>query len=483
MKTRLFNFLVFLFICTSSHAQLRIIGGTAIDISQRPYQAAIFINGEFQGGGVIINNQWILTAAHVVYGKATSTISVSTGYTNLNNDPARSSVSQVIIHPDYVYSTSIVPNDIALIKLSSSLSFSANRTPVNISKSTSYASGTTAFTSGWGRRYAGGAASLNQLYKTNVTITSSANKLLTAQASNTSPYEGDSGGPLTISSTDGDLLIGIVLGGSNPSTSPFYFLNIGNYYNWIASYVSLYSISGPDLLCNGSTATFTISAPGATLELSPNLSIVSQSGKNYTIKGNYNGRAYINILAGNTYLARKSLWVGAPIISGISYNGSTLTAETFGGDACISRTEWTIGGNVFTTYSKSISSPYSSGTYTVSVRGVNSCGTGTYYTTQISFSDRGTFSLTVEPDSRIVTVTPIPREDDETAPVMASRKSTANATMRYVLADLTSGSLKATGYMPESGGTLDFSGASAGMYVFKLYTSTGAEETFKISLK
>lgn len=66
---------------------------------------------------------------------------------------------------------------------------------------------------------------------------------------------------------------------------------------------------------------------------------------------------------------------------------------------------------------------------------------------------------------------------------MANRKSTANATMRYVLADLTSGSLKATGYLPESGGTLDFSEAPAGMYVFKLYTSAGAEETFKISLK
>lgn len=475
MKTRLINFLVFLFICTSLHAQLKIIGGTAIDISQRPYQAAIFVDGSFSGGGVIINNQWILTAAHVVYGQNTAT-SVSTGYTNLNSDPSRSSISQIIRHSSA---------DIALVKLSSPLTFSSTRKPINISKKTSYSSGTTGIVSGWGRRTVGGSASLTQLYKTNVSIGSCSSSLLEAIKSNTSSYKGDSGGPLTISSSDGDLLIGVVKGGNenNPSAYPTIYTNIGTYYNWIASYVSLYSISGPDLLCNGSTATFTISAPGATLELSPNLSIVSQSGKNYTIKGNYNGRAYINILAGNTYLARKTLWVGAPIISGISYNGSTLTAETFGGDACISRTEWTIGGNVFTTYSKSISSPYSSGTYTVSVRGVNSCGTGTYYTTQISFSDRGTFSLTVEPDSRIVTVTPIPREDDETAPVMASRKSTANATMRYVLADLTSGSLKATGYMPESGGTLDFSGASAGMYVFKLYTSTGAEETFKISLK
>ena len=30
-----------------ANAQLRIIEGTAVDISQRPFQAAIFINGEF----------------------------------------------------------------------------------------------------------------------------------------------------------------------------------------------------------------------------------------------------------------------------------------------------------------------------------------------------------------------------------------------------------------------------------------------------
>lgn len=481
MKTKIFSFLIFLFIGVSSYAQQRIIGGSAIDISQRPFQAAIFIDGKFSGGGVIINNQWILTAAHVTQradgsSAPASSIKASTGYTNLNNDTQKSSVSQVIRHSNA---------DIALVKLSSPLTFSSTRKPINISKATTYSSGTTGIVSGWGRRIVGGSASLEQLYKTNVSISSCSSSFLEATKSNTSSYKGDSGGPLTISSSDGDLLIGIVKGGNenNPNAYPTIYINIGTYRDWITSYVDLYSVSGPDLVCNGSTGTFTISAPGATLELSPNLSIVSQSGKNYTIKGNYNGRAYINILAGSTDLARKALWVGAPIISGISYDGSTLTAETFGGDASISRTEWTIGGNVFTTYSKSISSPYSSGTYTVSVRGVNSCGTGTYYTTQISFSDRGTFSLAIEPGSRLVTITPIPREDDETAPVMASRKSTANATMRYVLADLASGSLKATGYMPESGGTLDFSGASAGMYVFKLYTSTGAEETFKISLK
>lgn len=476
-----FNLLISFFVCVSLHAQQKIIGGSAVDISQRPFQAAVFIDGNFSGGGVIINNQWILTVAHVTKRAdgslaPVSSIKVSTGYTNLNNDTQKSSVSQVIRHSSV---------DIALLKLSSPLTFSSTRMPIYISMLTTYSSGTTATVSGWGRRAVGEGSSLTQLYKTDVTIESCASDFLTIKKSSTSAYKGDSGGPLTISTSDGNLLVGIVKGGDKdiPSSYPTYYINVGTYRNWITSYTELYFFSGPDLINSGATVSFTISAPGGTLELSPNLSIVSQSGKNYTIKANGNGRAYINLKAGNNYVVRKPLWVGAPIVSGITYNGSTLTAETFGGDAHISRTEWTIGGNVFTAYDKFISSPYSSGTYTVSVKATNSCGTSSAYTTQISFSDRGTFSLTVEPGSRIVTVTPIPQENDEVVSALASPKSATNATLRYVLADLTTGSLKATGYLPESGGTLDFSDAPAGMYVFKLYTSTGAEETFKISLK
>lgn len=428
-----------------------------------------------------------MTAAHVVHNRSVSSITVSTGYTNLNNDPARSSVSQIYKHPSYIYSKETVSYDIALIKLSKPIVFGSNRKPIAISNLESYSTGTIATVSGWGARGIGASASTNQLYKTNITISTCANKMIEAKKSNTSAYQGDSGGPLAISSTNGDRLIGIVCGGktSNPANYPSYYTNVCSFYSWIISYVpSLYKISGPDLMSSGSTYTYTITpAPSSSeVNLSPNLTLVSLSKEILTVKATSNARAYININVGNYIVGNKPLWVGTPIISGISYNGSTLTAETFGGDASISRTEWMIGSNIFTSPSKSISSPYSSGTYNISVRGVNSCGTGGYYTTQISFSDRGIFSLTVEPGSRIVTITPIPLEDDEMAPAMANHKSTTNVTMRYVLADLTSGSLKATGYMPESGGTLDFSGASAGIYVFKLYTSTGAEETFKISL-
>ena len=82
-------------------AQLRIVGGSAVDISQRPYQAAVFVDGVFNGGGVIISSRYILTAAHVVNGYSSSRIRVSVGHTNLNLDYNRLNVSKINVHEKY----------------------------------------------------------------------------------------------------------------------------------------------------------------------------------------------------------------------------------------------------------------------------------------------------------------------------------------------------------------------------------------------
>lgn len=86
MKTKYFIILALFFTSITLFAQQRIIGGSAIDITQRPFQVAIFIYGKYTGGGVIINNQWILTVAHIAEKYSVSQMSISLGYTNLNND-------------------------------------------------------------------------------------------------------------------------------------------------------------------------------------------------------------------------------------------------------------------------------------------------------------------------------------------------------------------------------------------------------------
>lgn len=124
MKTK-YLLIFFLLVMSTVYlfSQERIIGGTTANITERPYQAAIFVNGNFTGGGVIIGKKWILTAAHVVDGYSASSITVSTGYTNLNSDNNRSTVKKVIVHENYTGQETF---DIALLELNTSLDLSSN---------------------------------------------------------------------------------------------------------------------------------------------------------------------------------------------------------------------------------------------------------------------------------------------------------------------------------------------------------------------
>lgn len=128
----------------------------------------------------------------------------------------------------------------------------------------------------------------------------------------------------------------------------------------------------------------------------------------------------------------------------------------------------------------SIYSPYSSGTYAVSVRATNACGTSSTYTTQIDLSQGGTYSIILNAGSRSVTVIPV--SDDSGDSNSASPLSSATSTMRYALVNLSTGNIAASGVLPVSGGTLDFTNATSGLYVLKLYASNGKEEAFKVVL-
>ena len=46
----------------------RIVGGSPIDITAAPWQVLLRINNATQCGGAIINDSWILTAAHCMNG-------------------------------------------------------------------------------------------------------------------------------------------------------------------------------------------------------------------------------------------------------------------------------------------------------------------------------------------------------------------------------------------------------------------------------
>lgn len=474
MKTSFLYFLVLLTVCNIPllHAQQRIIGGQSIDISQAPYQIAIFTDSGF-GGGVIINNQWILTAAHVVKNKSMSSITISMGHTDPMSDTSRSQVSQVILHNE---------GDIALLKLSSPITFTETIQPVAIVNAQYYAANTYGIVTGWGRTSINGTSPSSQLYQCSMRVKSCANKEIIAVPSSSTPYRGDSGGPLTTTSSTGNtILIGLVSHGdyANPTSSSTYYVNVGAYYGWIDSYVDLYTISGTSLVCG--TATFKISAPGnCTFDLSPNLQLVSQTSNSLVVSKTANGRAFINMMVGKTILLQNQFWAGVPIVAGVTCNGGYLKAETLGLNAHINRTEWTIGGTTFTSSSETLWSPYTSGTYTIAITASNSCGTGLPYRGQITFSQSKRYRISEINESRQVTLSPVENERGDAA----DRKTLSNFTeAKYTLVSLLQGTMADTGSFPPEGGLLDFSKVPSDTYVLTLFLEDGIEESFKILLK
>jgi len=104
----------------------QIVGGTPADPGEWPWQVALINSAEANlwfgqfCGGVLASSEWVVTAAHCVYGQSAWQIDVAAGVYDLWNPTSgyqRLDVSQIIIHPSYNQITNNA--DIALLKLAS----------------------------------------------------------------------------------------------------------------------------------------------------------------------------------------------------------------------------------------------------------------------------------------------------------------------------------------------------------------------------
>ncbi|XP_065093802.1 serine protease SP24D-like [Ochlerotatus camptorhynchus] len=97
----------------------KIVGGQFAEEHQFPYQIGLFLNGEFHCGGSIIDSQWVLTAAHCVWGAPPSSLQVYVGSSNLTGSGHLLDVEDTFAHEAY----GEFKNDIALMKLKQNIQF------------------------------------------------------------------------------------------------------------------------------------------------------------------------------------------------------------------------------------------------------------------------------------------------------------------------------------------------------------------------
>jgi len=225
-----------------------IVGGTRVTSAGKyPFMASLLSGGNLRCGASIISSRFLVTAAHCT---PTSSMRITVGslrYDGQGNPPAQSfGISRTITHPNYNSAT--IDYDVAVIELSSPLTFSANVQPVKLAPASSGDfTGDDSIIIGWGTTSEGGAISRDLLEVTipvvsNVVCNNAYGnitpRMVCAEAENKDSCQGDSGGPAFIgTSTANYLQMGIVSWGYGCARAgyPGVYTRVSSVYSWVCS--------------------------------------------------------------------------------------------------------------------------------------------------------------------------------------------------------------------------------------------------------
>lgn len=247
----------------------KIIGGSDVSISSTPWQVAILGNNSSYSnwdmqfcGGSLIDQQWVLTAAHcvedegIVSRPSTLRVLLGTDYLSPYSNSGRLAISGVYSHPDYEEDTH--KNDVALLKLSRPVQLVSGRIetialPFSKNVATWPAEGTEAIISGWGDT---GFDLPFELKSAEVTIAggpletscgsygASYDRVSMLCAADLPDYsidtcQGDSGGPLVILDSGKYYLAGVTSWGNGCAVQdyPGLYSRVSTYLTWIDQYV------------------------------------------------------------------------------------------------------------------------------------------------------------------------------------------------------------------------------------------------------
>ncbi|XP_049542443.1 chymotrypsin-2-like [Anopheles darlingi] len=225
----------------------RVVGGQDAEESSAPYQISLQLadRGHFCGGS-ILNERWILTAAHCIKEIDAADLEVLAGTNNLKEGGQRYRVDRLFSHSRY--NRPQFHNDIALVHLAAPIQFSSKVKSIEYSEQALPANVTVRLT-GWGMLDVWG-PSPTQLQTIDLrTLTNKDCKaklmlnphnvdighVCTLTKQGEGACNGDSGGPLVF----GNKLVGVVNFGMPCATGmPDMFARVSYYHDWIRTTIA-----------------------------------------------------------------------------------------------------------------------------------------------------------------------------------------------------------------------------------------------------
>ncbi|MEM7356013.1 MAG: serine protease [Acidobacteriota bacterium] len=229
----------------------KIVGGGPANQGENRWITSLQGGGSHFCGASLIDDRWVLTAAHCVEGEQASGLTVWIGGYNLTvpDQGTTLQVSQIHAHQNYDGNTLV--NDIALLELSEDAPSSLPRVklPTADVMAQSAAPGDMVTVSGWGALSQGG-PSPNQLHEVVVPAVSNAQcnapeayngdivqSMICAglRSGGKDSCQGDSGGPLWVEHQQEDFLIGIVSFGEGCAQPNKYgvYTRVVSFLDWI----------------------------------------------------------------------------------------------------------------------------------------------------------------------------------------------------------------------------------------------------------
>ncbi|XP_043114293.1 chymotrypsin-like protease CTRL-1 [Puntigrus tetrazona] len=229
-----------------------VVGGNPVDITYLwPWQVSIQTSkGKHFCGGSLINENWILTAAHCSVQPGNDYVVLGQHDLGSNNEAIQvKKITKVITHPDFNKQAKF-NHDIALLKMSSPVQMTSRISPICLPSSlTSIRPGTLCVITGWGATES--LPNPRILQEATVPIVSQAqcrqfwgrnsitDAMICAGASGASSCQGDSGGPLMCESSGVWYQVGIVSWGHESCSTdrPAAYTRVSYFRQWISEII------------------------------------------------------------------------------------------------------------------------------------------------------------------------------------------------------------------------------------------------------